>query len=129
MASRQPKDVNGFVGEREQARGPAGKFPPPGLSHGQPPRAPTNFIPRQAPNFRPEADLAVRRQITRQEIGKDLRVVGPPIIYNPNEMPVKKRSTATLIEKARRNFTRDPGEDIAALASQIASFHPFTSKV
>lgn len=129
MASLQPKDVNGFIGEREQARGPAGKYPQATLPHSQPPRVPTHAFPQQGPKFPPKADLAVRRQSNRQDIGNDLRVVGPPTIYNPDELPPKKRSAATLIEKAQSHMPKDPGEDIAALASQVASFHPFTIKV
>lgn len=129
MASRQPKDVNGFVGEREQARGPASTCPQPGLSHGQPSRLPTHHAPQKGLKVPPQADLAVRRQTARQAIGNDIRVVGPPIIYNPKEMPAKKRSAATLIEKAQRQLPKDPAEDIVALASQVASFHPFPIKV
>jgi hypothetical protein len=129
MASRQPKDVNGFVGEREQARGPAATYHPPDLSHGQLPRVPPQTAPQKGLKVLPQADLAVRRQTARQAIGNGLRVVGPPIIYNPKEMPAKKRSAATLIEKAQRQLPKDPAEDIVALASQVASFHPFPTKV
>lgn len=129
MASSQPKDVNGFLGRREQARGHADKYPQPGtldLSHGQTPRVPAHGFQQQGPKFNPNADIAVRRQQNRQEIGNELRIVGPPTIYNPDELLPKKLSATTLIEKAQKASYRDPAEDIAALASQVASFEPST---
>jgi hypothetical protein len=132
MASHQPKDVNGFVGQREQARYPTATLPQPG-PHGSPQYLPlyasTQASQQQSLEVSSGTDLASRRQKTksnRRDIGEKLRVVRPPTLSNPDELPLRKRSAMTLIEKAQEATQAAAGEDILALASKISSFQPFT---
>ena len=121
MASHLPKDVNGFVGQREQARDPAGMRPQ-SNPYGSPLPPPSQDL-----EFPASIDLASRRlnaKKNRREIGDKLRVVRPSTLLNPDELPFRKRSAATLIEKAQQ-ATQAPAEDIVALARQVSSFESF----
>lgn len=132
MASHQPKDVNGFVGQREQARYPAATLPQPGphRSSQYPPQyTSTKASQPQSLEVSSGTDLLSRRQKTlshRRDIAEKLRVVRPPTFSNPDELPLRKRSTMTLIERAQGALQEAAEEDIVALASKISSFQPFT---
>lgn len=94
-----------FTARREQARGqvPDNSAPPtrPRSSPQEsqhPPEPPTHGHDR--PRFPPSADLARRRQMERQALGKELKFVGPPTIINPDALLLEKRSI-TLTERAQ----------------------------
>ena len=128
MASSQPTGVGKYLGKREQERGQPDLYSRP-QSSPQPLRPSTHIGRQQGLNRRPEADVAVRRQLTRRDLGDQLKIVGPPTIVNPDELPIKQRSPTTLIEKAQYTTYKKPAEDLAALASQVASLQLRPSKV
>jgi hypothetical protein len=134
MASGVPLNASDFTARREQGRAFTDNSAPPSrplLSKYQhPPEPPTHRNQQQQGlQFPLNADIAYRRQLNRQTLGEELKFVGPPTIISPDSLPVKKRSSITLIEKSQQTMHQHPPGDIAALASQVASFQLSPVKV